>query len=70
MSTLAEIEQAADALSTDEVRALLEHLEARLKAEEAGARSKAAGNLMETLRQVSRPMGGKSWSNRDELHER
>jgi len=70
MITLAEIEQAADALSTREVKALLEHLEARLKAEEAGARSKAAGNLVETLQQLSRPMEGKSWSTRDELHER
>ena len=37
---------------------------------EAGARSKAAERLMRTLEELSRPMGGKSWNNRDELHER
>ena len=70
MSTLTEIERAADALSTDEVRVLLEHLEARLQTEEAVARSKATEHLMETLQLLSRPMGGKPWSTRDELHER
>ena len=30
----------------------------------------ATDQLIETLRQVSRPMGGKPWKSRDELHER
>jgi hypothetical protein len=70
MSTLTEIEKAADSLSADELRALLGHVEARLMMAEAGARSKAAERLMETLQELSRPMGGKSWKNRDELQER
>jgi hypothetical protein len=61
MSTLAEIERAADSLSADELRALLGHV---------GARLQAAERLMQTLHELSRPMGGKSWSDRDELHER
>ena len=70
MSTLAEIEQAADLLSPEDLRALLDHVESRLNAAQAKARSQAAERLMETLRELSRPMGGKSWSSRDELHER
>jgi len=70
MSTLSEIEQAADSLSAGELRALLCHVEARLKLTESGARSKDVGRLMQTLRELSRLMGGKSWNNRDELHER
>ena len=69
MCTLTEIERAADALSADELRALLGHVEARLKVAETGGRGKAAERLMRTLQELSRPMGGKSWSNRDELHE-
>lgn len=30
----------------------------------------AAEELMRTLRELSRPMGGKPWKNRDELYER
>jgi len=70
VSTLSEIEQAADSLSAGELRALLCHVEARLKLAESGARSKDVGRLMQTLRELSRLMGGKSWNNRDELHER
>ncbi|MEI9893219.1 MAG: hypothetical protein WDN28_04770 [Chthoniobacter sp.] len=70
MSTLTEIEQAADSLSADELRALLGHVEARLMVAEAGARSEAAERLMRTLEELSRPMGGKLWNHRDELHER
>jgi hypothetical protein len=71
MSTLAEIEEAADQLSADELRVLLGHVAARLEA----AESKKSGpdateRLMRTLRELSRPMGGKSWTSRDELHER
>jgi hypothetical protein len=70
MSTLSEIEQAADSLSAEELRALLGHVETRLKLAESGARSKAADHLIRTLRELSRPIGGKSWASRDELHER
>ena len=36
-----------------------------------GVRRAAATNqLIETLRQLSRPMGGKPWKSRDELYER
>jgi hypothetical protein len=70
MSTLMEIERAADSLSAEELRALLGHVEARLKMAEAGAQGKAVERLMRTLQELSRPMGGKSWDSRDELHER
>jgi len=70
MSTLSEIEQAADSLSAEELRALLGHVEARLKLAESRGPSKETGGLMQTLRELSRPMGGKSWNSRDELHER
>lgn len=70
MSTLAEIEQAADLLSADELRALLVHVEERLKVTENEGRREATGKLMTTLQELSRPMGGKQWTNRDELHER
>ena len=30
----------------------------------------ATDQLIETLRELSRPMGGKPWKNRDELYER
>ena len=30
----------------------------------------AADRLVATIEELSRPMGGKSWSNRDELHDR
>jgi hypothetical protein len=70
MTTLAEIERAADSLSADELRALLGHVEARLKGADVERRSEAAQQLTQTLRALSRPMGGKTWSNRDELHER
>ena len=32
--------------------------------------SSAADQLIETLRRLSRPMGGKPWKSRDELYER
>ena len=71
MSTLAEIEQAADTLSADELRTLLGHVATRLNAAESGrVGPEATERLMQTLRELSRPMGGKPWTNRDELHER
>jgi|GEM_PF-4234418 len=38
--------------------------------EAAAARARATENLLRTIRQLSRPMGGKPWTNRDELYER
>ena len=34
------------------------------------SRQAAANRLVATIEELSRPMGGKSWSNRDELHDR
>lgn len=38
--------------------------------EAAAARARATENLLRTIRALSRPMGGKAWTNRDELYER
>jgi len=71
MSTLAEVEKAADQLSADELRVLLGHVAARLEAPELKKSGPdATERLMRTLRELSRPMGGKFWTSRDELHER
>jgi hypothetical protein len=70
MSTLSEIERAADSLSAEELRQLLGHVEAKLKLAESGTRQVLTNSLMRTLRELSRPMEGKSWNTRDELHER
>ena len=37
---------------------------------EAAARARATDNLLHTIETLSRPMGGKLWTNRDELYER
>jgi len=34
------------------------------------ARVEATEHLLRTIRELSRPMGGKPWTNRDELYER
>jgi|GEM_PF-4355547 hypothetical protein len=41
-----------------------------LKTPEETSRREAAEHLVATIHELSRPMGGKSWSNRDELYER
>jgi len=43
---------------------------AQLPNEDGGGTMAATDQLIETLRQLSRPMGGKLWTNRDELYER
>ena len=43
---------------------------AQLPNDDRAATKNATDQLIETLRQLSRPMGGKPWSNRDELYER
>ena len=41
-----------------------------LAAKTQADRDRAADELMETIRRLSRPMGGKGWTNRDELYDR
>jgi predicted DNA-binding antitoxin AbrB/MazE fold protein len=53
---------------------ILEHQKVHLlvevsQASESG-HSKAAERLMNTLRAVERPLGGKPWAKRDDLYER
>lgn len=43
---------------------------AQLPNEDGGGTTAATDQLIETLRQLSRPMGGKPWRSRDELYER
>lgn len=38
--------------------------------DETASHQEAAARLMATIDELSRPMGGKLWSNRDELHDR
>ena len=38
--------------------------------DETTSHQEAANRLMATIDELSRPMGGKSWSNRDELYDR
>jgi hypothetical protein len=49
---------------------LVEEYREEIARTEERARMDAAEHLMRTLRAVSRPMGGKPWQDRDELHER
>lgn len=46
-----------------------DYLEQLANAEEQ-ARAEATEHLLRTLRELSRPMGGKSWKDREELYER
>lgn len=41
-----------------------------LTSDDETSRQEAANRLVVTIEELSRPMGGKSWSNRDELHDR
>ena len=41
-----------------------------LTTDDQTCRQEAVIRLVSTIEELSRPMGGKSWSNRDELHER
>ena len=50
--------------------ALVEEYLEELAPAEGLTRTDAAEHLMHMLRAVSRPMGGKPWKDRDELHER
>jgi len=43
---------------------------AQLPNDDRGGTTAATDQLIETLRQLSRPMGGKLWKSRDELYER
>ena len=50
--------------------ALVEEYLEELARTEDRVRTEAAEHLLLTLRALSRPMGGKPWNDRDELHER
>lgn len=43
---------------------------AQLPSDDRAAMTTATDQLIETLRELSRPMGGKLWESRDELYER
>ena len=58
----ADCETTVDALVTDYLASLA------TSSERNG--SDAVDNLMGTIEKLSRPMGGKTWDNRDELHAR
>lgn len=49
--------------------ALVEDYLVQLAKTEERARSEATGHLLRTLRELTRPMGGKPWKDRDELYE-
>lgn len=61
--------RAAEARNTT-IDALVGQYFAQLPNEDGGGTTAATDQLIETLRQLSRPMGGKLWMNRDELYER
>ena len=50
--------------------ALVEEYLEELARTDGRARMDAAEHLLRTLRAASRPLGGKPWQDRDELHER
>lgn len=50
--------------------AMVEQYFAQLPDEVSGGTIAESQQLIETLRRLSRPMGGKPWKNRDELYER
>jgi hypothetical protein len=49
---------------------LVEDYLEQLAETEEHSRAEAAEHLLRTLRELSRPMGGKPWKDRDELYER
>ena len=49
---------------------LVEALLDQLAHSETETRAQQAEHLIVTLRQLSRPMGGKPWTDRNQLHER
>ena len=52
------------------VDAIVQQLLDRLTSDEFANRQNAVENLEQSFRQVSRPLGGKQWNQRDELYER
>ncbi len=58
-------------LEHQKVHLLVELPSTQTEAPPSPVDSKAAGQqLLKTLHEASRPMGGKSWKSRDELYER
>lgn len=52
------------------VDAIVQELLDQLSCEEFASRQSAVESLQSSFQQVSRPLGGKSWNQRDELYER
>ncbi len=52
------------------VDAIVQELLDRLNYEESASRQNAVETLEQSFQQVSRPLGGKQWTQRDELYER
>ena len=52
------------------VDALVEGYLVNLPNPKSAKRTQATAKLMNTIEQLSRPMGGKPWNLRDELHDR
>lgn len=52
------------------VDAIVQELLDRLSCEVSANRQKAVESLEQSFQQVSRPLGGKQWTQRDELYER
>jgi hypothetical protein len=52
------------------VDALVEGYPVSLPNPKSTKRAQASAKLIKTIEQLSRPMGGKPWNHRDELHDR
>jgi hypothetical protein len=52
------------------VDSLVTEFLSELTSDDETSRQEAANRLVATIAELSRPMGGKSWSNRDERHDR
>jgi hypothetical protein len=61
--------RAAETRHTTLESLVVEYVEQLARIDEQ-ARSEGTEHLLRTLRELSRPMGGKPWKDRDELYER
>ena len=52
------------------VDSLVSEFLSELTSDDETSRQEAANRLVATIKELSRPMGGNSWSNREELHDR
>jgi len=69
LQTVDRARRAAEKQSTT-LDALVGDYLAQLAKTDEQARAEAAEHLLRTLRELSRPMGGKPWTDRDELYDR